>query len=138
MKTLLEHQEEAKPILSELHKLGYWFITGSSWFNGQGNDLDVVILVQNLDAPSAQGFELTSKSEYGEDGMACFRKCNVNLIAVENAIIAEDWELARDLCTRIAKRQGGTINKADRCFIHKLIVDLLPVAASYNMTKDLT
>lgn len=137
MKTMKEFWEENKAELSKLVALGPWFTTGSCEFNGEGNDLDVVVLVDSLDDPASRGYVRTDASRYGGYDRCCYRKGSLNLIAVRTHEHYSDWQLASEICKKIAQRQGGTINKADRCFIHRLLVDLATVPDAFNQTKDL-
>ena len=101
-------------------------IGGSVGITGKGNDIDVIVLVQNdlLDVVEVleDVWSLCGEESYESQGMfAAFRVGDVNVIVVNDKLYYDNWLAARDACTWL--HSIGTTGRDVRVAMHQIIVD---------------
>lgn len=99
---------------------------GSSFINGKGVDLDLVVKVK--DAQHAQdllmdaGYILSSTGSGSGDKFCCFRKGDVNVMITES----QDWYelfVKAALVCRAVTLQGIQLSKEGRIAVHRVLMD---------------
>ena len=101
-----------------------FFFTGSCEINGEGNDVDVVVLLhQPLPAfNQPDDWTLCGAESYESQGMfAAYRKGDYNFIVVDNPTYYADWEAALHVCKFLARH--GLNSKNWRVAMHRILVD---------------
>ena len=74
-------------------------LVGSCWWLGEGNDIDVVVFVD--DVKNARGGDSGGRKAYG--GMATYRHGPVNVIAVDDERIWAGWQYAAEIMPSVPK-----------------------------------
>ena len=101
-------------------------LTGSVVFNGEGNDIDIVILSEHTSSPHLMlpsEYELCGAESYDDIGMfVAVRNADYNLIICNEREYYLNWVVARNLCVALGKLYG-TVPKAMRVAVHKAVVD---------------
>ena len=110
-------------------------VTGSTYFNGQGRDIDLVLGLSE-DTASDDEFENMHElleaggwacngvpKEYGDRpfSMLTYRKGQYNLILVDRGVL--NWMYAATVCKALVMQTGKPLTKRERVIIHKVIVD---------------
>lgn len=124
--TLQELLEATRQTSDDLgHLLKDFMPTGSVFYNGEGNDLDIVAVTRtNLTLSSRAltdaGWDTCGGPGYAnrDDTWEAFRKGAVNLIVVEDLKL---WKESRDLCTMLAV--VSPITKQQRAIVHWFLRD---------------
>lgn len=110
-------------------------VTGSTYFNGKGQDIDLVLGFSEGIAAAAEFANMHELLEAG--GWACsgvpkdygdrpfsmltYRKGQYNLILVDRGVL--NWHMAASVCKALVMQTGWPLTKRERVVIHKVIVD---------------
>lgn len=118
---LLEVQEELSAVFNTPVR---FFFTGSCEINGEGNDVDVVVLLQEplhtFHPPKY--WTLCGGESYDSHGMlAAYRNGDYNFILVDDPEYYGDWESALHVCKFLARH--GLNSRNWRVAMHRIIVD---------------
>lgn len=118
---LLEVQEELGAVFSTPVQ---FFFTGSCEINGEGNDVDVVVLLQEplhtFEPP--EYWTLCGEESYESQGLfAAYRNGDYNFIIVDDPEYYADLGAALHVCKFIALH--GLNSKNWRVAMHRIIVD---------------
>ena len=112
-------------------------LTGSVVFNGEGNDIDIVILSEYTSNPHLLlpiEYELCGAEAYDDIGrfvairngdlgrFVAIRNGDYNLIICNEREYYLNWVVARNLCVALGKLYG-TVPKATHIAVHKVVVD---------------
>ena len=111
-----------KPVLRYIN----WHLGGSTYINGEGNDVDVIILLPKghltfgmLD--DAEWRHL-GKESYDSWGMFdSYRKGELNLILTDDPVYYHSWEIARAVCRGLSRY--GLNTRDARVFVHSVVCD---------------
>lgn len=110
-------------------------LTGSTYFNGRGQDIDLVLGFMDGTASDAE-FERMHKlveahgwacngvpQDYGDRpfNMLTYRKGQYNLILVNRGVL--NWLKAARVCKVLVMLTGRPLTKRERVAVHKVIVD---------------
>ena len=100
------------------------FITGSTAFNGSGNDVDVVVYTQNcttdLQQYLADNFDHCGEGSYGlAESRSVWVAGKLNVIHVHTADEAKAWSNACLLCVEYVESSGQHIPRELRVRIHQ-------------------
>ena len=119
--------EKELPELHEWLDITDWHTGGSATINGEGNDLDIIILVRTATEDTelhAEGWALLGEKSYLSCGMfKSYRKGDLNLIITGDELYYEKWKIARNVCTWLASRHGLR-DRETRVMVHHLVCDL--------------
>lgn len=116
-------------------RLAACVLTGSTYFNGQGQDIDLVLGFMEgtaSDAEFASIHELLTAGGWGYNGvpqdygdrpfnMLTYRKGQYNLILVNRGVL--NWLKAARVCKVLVMLTGRPLTKRERVAVHKVIVD---------------
>ena len=94
-----ELKAQALEVASQYKPLAPPLLVGSCVWLGEGEDIDVVVFVD--DASADRGGEQCSPRAYG--GMAAYRHGPVNVIAVDDERIWAGWQYAAELMPQVPK-----------------------------------
>lgn len=116
--------------LPELHKcinITDWHIGGSTAINGEGNDVDAIILVdtdiENVEV-HANGWVLLGEESYHSCGMfKSYRKGDLNIIITDDEWYYEKWKIALNVCIWMRFKHGLS-DRDTRVDIHSIICDM--------------
>lgn len=103
-------------------------MVGSISINGYGNDLDILIHVDQqylnklLNYLFREGFKLEGGDGYPPDKFESFRNGRINVIVTTDEPFFVSWIRSVEVCNFFVSK-CGPINKDDRIMIHKLIMD---------------
>lgn len=129
LETGLKELGQELPKLNEVLSPSNTLLTGSAVINGEGNDLDVVMLVDYLPGSvkhlelSYDGWELCGDESYESKGMfVAYRKGNLNIILCADSEYYSRWEVARRLCSAL-RANFGLATRDVRVLVHQIIVD---------------
>ena len=128
-------------------------VTGSTYFNGQGQDIDLVL---GLSEDTATDDEFENMHELLEAGgwacngvpknygdrpfnMLTYRKGQYNLLLVDRGVL--NWLMAASVCKALVMQTGRPLTKRERVLIHKVIVDRiedpeLAVRTAQNQVRE--
>ena len=119
--------EKELPELHEWLDITDWHTGGSATINGEGNDLDIIILVgTDLEDTElrAEGWALLGVESYLSCGMfKSYRKGDLNLVITDDELYYENWKIARNVCIWLASRHGLR-DRETRVMVHHLVCDL--------------
>jgi len=127
-KTDLNYMEIAEVVegVRRYIKVHDHLLTGSVVFNGEGNDIDIVILSEHTSIPHLMlpsEYELCGAESYDDIGMfVAVRKGDYNLIICNEREYYYGWVEARNLCVALGELYGN-VPKAMRVAVHKVVVD---------------
>lgn len=101
-------------------------IGGSVGITGKGNDIDVIVLVQDDLSDVVEVLQdvwsLCGEESYESQGMfAAFRVGDVNVIVVNDEVYYDNWLAALEVCTWL--HSNGTTGRDVRVAMHQIIVD---------------
>ena len=94
-----ELKAQALEVASKYKPLRRVLLVGSCVWLGEGEDIDVVVFVE--DAATRSGGEPCSSVAYG--GMVAYRHGHVNVIAVDDERIWAGWQFAAVIMPRVPK-----------------------------------
>lgn len=101
-------------------------LTGSVVFNGEGNDIDIVILSEYTSNPHLLlpvEYSLCGVESYESIGQfVALRNGDYNLIICNDREYYRKWVTACNLCVALGELYG-TVPKATRIAVHKSVVD---------------
>lgn len=101
-------------------------LTGSVVFNGEGNDIDILILSEYTSNPHLLlpiEYSLCGAESYESIGQfVALRNGDYNLIICNDREYYLKWVVARDLCVAISELYGN-VPKAVRVAVHRVVVD---------------
>ena len=101
-------------------------LTGSVVFNGEGNDIDILILSEYTSNPHLLlpiEYSLCGAESYESIGQfVALRNGDYNLIICNDREYYLKWVVARDLCVAIGELYGN-VPKAVRVAVHRVVVD---------------
>ena len=122
--------EKELPSIQEWLDITDWHTGGSTTINGEGNDLDIIILVgRDIEAIEdielhAEGWALLGEESYQSCGMfKSYRKGDLNLIVTDDELYYENWKIARNVCIWLARRHGLR-DRSTRVMVHHIVCDL--------------
>lgn len=101
-----------------------FLFTGSCEINGEGNDVDVVVLLQEplCTFHPPEYWTLCGEESYNSQGMfAAYRNGDYNFIVVDDPKYYSAWEVALRVCEFLARY--GLNSKNWRVAMHRLIID---------------
>ena len=94
-----ELKAQAFEVASKYQPTRQVLLVGSCVWLGEGNDIDVVVFVD--DASANRGGEQCSSVAYG--GMVAYRHGPVNVIAIDDERIWAGWRYAAEIMPRVPK-----------------------------------
>lgn len=104
-----------------------WHIGGSTAIAGQGNDVDVVVLLPGpitslMTRLPDLGYDLCGRQSYADVGtFVAYRRGHINLIILQNSAVYEHWGRAQAVCRSLwAVGVGG---REIRVLVHAIVVD---------------
>lgn len=121
--------EEAWKTSDSIYAFGYpSALVGSVYIVGEGNDIDVLVLVDDLPSKSwdrlrMHGFEHSSSGAENTypicaGGFESFRKKDINLLVVDQLSTFMSWKMSAEVCKAL-----NLSNRTDRVIVHRIIMD---------------
>ena len=123
---LLNEVEGCKALLGGLQDVVKWQVVGSAAIVGGGNDVDVLVLVQEVGPFCGLikdlGAEFCSVHQYPSDTFSAMRRENINFLVVDTIAEYDKWVLATDVCKWLSVKYTSC-DRDTRVCIHRAIVD---------------